>query len=268
MNRTFFMLVFTATFLFGESQTTKKLADYTVQKGDTLSLIADKHYGDKSKWKRIYAVNSKALKSENSLDAGQKLIIPQLKKGEVYWSQENKGLRISTKIKDDTLYYKSMTYIQLGFKNVSDKPIRIYLLQTPFFREFQVNLYAKDKLGRFAWLHVWGSRCHYTVTEKDFHLIGPSETVHFRHEVHFMEGKGMQFIKTLKRKTLFKFQYENEVTFWEGGWNTLNGPTLKLFDGKRIPYIWEGKLDITLPVKINFKDTIKYKNDGVRTVYP
>jgi LysM repeat protein len=59
--------------------TTKKAATpstrtYTVKKGDTLWKIADKYYGDGSKWKKIADYNK--IKDPRKLKVGQKLRVP------------------------------------------------------------------------------------------------------------------------------------------------------------------------------------------------
>ena len=38
--------------------------------------------------------------------------------------------------------------------------------------------------------------------------------------------------------------YHNDIVRWEGGYQTLDGPTKTLFEGKDIPYIWTGKLSV------------------------
>jgi len=47
---------------------------YTVTKGDSLSLIAEKVYGDKSMWHKIRDANQ--IKDVNNLQPGMQLIIP------------------------------------------------------------------------------------------------------------------------------------------------------------------------------------------------
>lgn len=49
---------------------------YTVRQGDTLEKIAEKVYGDGSKWRKIYNANQETLKSPNRIYPGQKLTIP------------------------------------------------------------------------------------------------------------------------------------------------------------------------------------------------
>lgn len=55
----------------------KKSKTYTVVRGDSLSLIAKKQYGDMSKWRTIYDANKKTIgKDPNDIKSGQKLVIP------------------------------------------------------------------------------------------------------------------------------------------------------------------------------------------------
>lgn len=49
---------------------------YRVQRGDTLSSIAARFYGDRSKWRRIYEANRNVLDSPESLRVGQRLVVP------------------------------------------------------------------------------------------------------------------------------------------------------------------------------------------------
>ncbi len=49
---------------------------YVVEKGDTLSGIARKAYGEGASWKRVYDANRHVLSSPNDLRPGMELIIP------------------------------------------------------------------------------------------------------------------------------------------------------------------------------------------------
>lgn len=49
---------------------------YTVQSGDTLGAIARKHYGDASKYMRIFKANQPPLEDPNKIYPGQVLRIP------------------------------------------------------------------------------------------------------------------------------------------------------------------------------------------------
>lgn len=49
---------------------------HTVGKGDTLFSLAQKYYGNRSRWRDIYAANRDVLPSENALRLGMELKIP------------------------------------------------------------------------------------------------------------------------------------------------------------------------------------------------
>lgn len=51
---------------------------YTVQRGDNLSKIAQKVYGDRKLWKKIYEANSNIIKSDYTIWVNQELVIPTL----------------------------------------------------------------------------------------------------------------------------------------------------------------------------------------------
>lgn len=51
---------------------------YTVERGDNLSKIAQKVYGDRKLWRKIYEANSNVIKSDYVIWANQVLIIPEL----------------------------------------------------------------------------------------------------------------------------------------------------------------------------------------------
>jgi len=58
----------------GQTQSTKNF--YTVQKGDTLSGIARKIYGDDALWRTIQTANTHLLQSPEDLQPGMKLMLP------------------------------------------------------------------------------------------------------------------------------------------------------------------------------------------------
>lgn len=51
---------------------------YTVQKGDTLSGIAQAHYGDAMKYPTIFEANRPMLKDPDKIYPGRKLRLPPL----------------------------------------------------------------------------------------------------------------------------------------------------------------------------------------------
>jgi nucleoid-associated protein YgaU len=50
---------------------------YTVQKGDTLSKIAEHYYGNASKWRVIFEANTDLIKDPDLIYPGQTLRIPE-----------------------------------------------------------------------------------------------------------------------------------------------------------------------------------------------
>ena len=51
-------------------------AHHTVEKGESLSLIAKDYYGDVMAYKRIFAANTDQLDDPNMIKPGQELVIP------------------------------------------------------------------------------------------------------------------------------------------------------------------------------------------------
>ena len=49
---------------------------YTVERGDTLSTLALRHYGDPFKWEKIYEANKETMKNPDYIYVGQRIIIP------------------------------------------------------------------------------------------------------------------------------------------------------------------------------------------------
>ena len=63
----------------GSSSTAPKPAGastYTVVKGDSLSKIAKKLYGDAQQWKKIYEANKERIKNPDLIQPGWVLTIP------------------------------------------------------------------------------------------------------------------------------------------------------------------------------------------------
>jgi nucleoid-associated protein YgaU len=50
---------------------------YTVVKGDSLSKIAKREYGDMSKWRKIFEANRDVIDNPDLIEPGQSLIIPE-----------------------------------------------------------------------------------------------------------------------------------------------------------------------------------------------
>jgi len=52
------------------------LGKYKVQSGDTLSKVAQRFYGDSSKYRQIFDANKDVLKDPNKINVGQELKLP------------------------------------------------------------------------------------------------------------------------------------------------------------------------------------------------
>jgi nucleoid-associated protein YgaU len=50
---------------------------YTVVRGDSLSKIAQREYGDAGKWRRIFEANKDVIDNPDLIEVGQDLIIPE-----------------------------------------------------------------------------------------------------------------------------------------------------------------------------------------------
>lgn len=57
-------------------QPTKDIRTYVVQPGDTLFRVAEKHYGDSTKWTRIRDANRTRIDPDGRIRAGQIIIVP------------------------------------------------------------------------------------------------------------------------------------------------------------------------------------------------
>jgi nucleoid-associated protein YgaU len=57
-------------------QPKEKVEYYVIVKGDTLSAIAKKYYGDANKYPRIFEANREVIKDANLIFPGQKIRIP------------------------------------------------------------------------------------------------------------------------------------------------------------------------------------------------
>jgi LysM repeat protein len=60
----------------GKSTAADGSRQYTVERGDTLSYLALRHYGDPFKWEKIYEANKETMKNPHYIYVGQRIIIP------------------------------------------------------------------------------------------------------------------------------------------------------------------------------------------------
>jgi len=160
-------------------------------------------------------------------------------------SAENLGLKICIRLKDNKIKLNEDFELSLVFKNISKYPLRIYWVETEFFRSFQSYFYLLIN-GKSKYLGDVSPPHGYIVTEKDFHLIDSNDEIVFKQNLSINETK----IETDSKEIYLQWVYENNISKWEGGITTLDGPTKKIFGGKEIPYIWKGKIESVIALKI------------------
>ena len=61
----------------GPAATAAPMNTYVVVKGDSLSKIAQRAYGDGNKWRKIYEANKDVIKDPDLIYPGQSLRIPE-----------------------------------------------------------------------------------------------------------------------------------------------------------------------------------------------
>jgi nucleoid-associated protein YgaU len=59
------------------AKTNATLVDYKIQEGETLSTIAEKVYGSKSAWQKLYALNKDRVPNPNRMKPGTVISVPQ-----------------------------------------------------------------------------------------------------------------------------------------------------------------------------------------------
>jgi len=160
-------------------------------------------------------------------------------------AEEISGLKTCIRIANQKIKLDEEFEVDLIFRNTSKHPIRIYLIDNDFFRSFQSYFYLLDN-GKHKFLTEISPPHGYVVTEKDFHLIEPNCEIHFEQTLSIASAG----IETKLHKAHLKWIYENKISKWEGGIQTLDGPTKKIFNGKKIPHIWRGKVDVTIEIEI------------------
>lgn len=160
-------------------------------------------------------------------------------------SEENSGLITCIRLENQKIELNKEFEIDLVFKNVSNKPIRIYLINNEFFRSFQSYFYLLYN-GKSKMLSNISPPHGYVVTESDFHIIYSNSEVIFEQTLLIDEVGLENDINNF----YLKWIYVNKISRWEGGIETLDGPTKRLFNGKEIPYIWQGEIESTIAIEI------------------
>ena len=135
----------------------------------------------------------------------------------------------------------------LHFRNRSSEPLRIYLPRGEMFRAGISSLLFSPEKAPLLLVpepHPHGV----VITEEDFPLLGPGEsrafTQSFTIDPVARGGAGTARLEGFAAgsEIAVRWIYENQIDQWQGGAQTLDGPTRSLFGGEKIPHIWKGKL--------------------------
>ena len=160
-------------------------------------------------------------------------------------SEEISGLKTCIQLKNRKIELNKDFKVNLIFKNNSEHPIRIYLINAEFFRSFQSYFYLLFN-GKAKFISNISPPHGYVVTENDFHLINSKSEMIFEQILSIDDAD----IENDLSDIYLEWTYTNKISKWEGNIKTLDGPTKELFDGKEIPYIWQGKVESKITVKI------------------
>jgi hypothetical protein len=160
-------------------------------------------------------------------------------------SEETSGLITCIRLKNQKIELNKEFEIDLVFKNNSNNPINIYLINNEFFRSFQSYFYLLCN-GKSKPLINISPPHGYVVTESDFHIISSNSEKIFKQILLIDEAA----LENDRNNFYLRWIYVNKISRWEGGIETLDGPTKRLFNGKEIPYIWLGKIESTIAIEI------------------
>lgn len=161
------------------------------------------------------------------------------------WSAPLDGLSIALELPPGRQPPGGALTATLHVKNVGAEPRRIYLLEPERFRSFQSRFAVRTADGTPV-MATPGSPPHgYLPRESDFPLIGPGEERRFSQTLPLHDPA----LAAGGRVTV-TWTYENAITAWQGGIQTLDGPTQPLFGGGPIPGIWVGELSVSAVLEL------------------
>lgn len=161
------------------------------------------------------------------------------------WSKTVSGLQTCIRVKSKKIESNQDFRLDLIFRNTTGDPIRIFWINTQFFRGYQSHFYLLYD-EEFKRLSNISPPHGYVVTEDDFHLIDPNSESTFKQSL-YIDGED---IDGDVHGAMLIWVYKNDISRWQGGVMTLDGPTKKLFDGGDIPHIWLGEVDTTTKIDI------------------
>lgn len=158
------------------------------------------------------------------------------------WSEVVEGLQIRAELPPGPHHAGDSLLVTLHFRNVGSEPRRIYLLQSEPFRAMQSS---------FSLLRGEGPPDIQPEPRPHGVVVG-------EHDFPELPAKGARsFTQTLVLPRDLspgplgvEWTYENRIERWQGGVQTLDGPTQALFGGERIPGIWLGELSVRFEVVV------------------
>jgi hypothetical protein len=169
---------------------------------------------------------------------------------EVTVSVEERGLRATLRLlRKERIGSIPLRVFELTFSNLTAEPIRIYM---PASEPFRGSISDIIIVGDGAPLAVPELHPHgYVVTERDFPLLAPGQTISFEQAFTLEPMTSGNRTERLRgfapgTRATIHWSYSNEIKRWQGGVQTLDGPTRVLFGGGDIPYIWLGELELSV----------------------
>ena len=160
------------------------------------------------------------------------------------WSQPVDGIRIRLAAPSGTAKPGATIKLSLVVENTGDAPRRIYMLGPEVFRATMSDLWLLGADGTPIGMSQPEPHPHgYLPTEDDFPEIAAHASKTFEQSLAIDPAAPAG-------PATVSWKYENRVTQWEGGLQTLDGPTKPLFGGKPIPGIWVGELEASTAITI------------------
>lgn len=161
---------------------------------------------------------------------------------EAAWSEVVDGLQIRAEVPGGPHHAGDELEIKLHFRTSGSSPRRIYLLQSESFRAMQSTFWF-DQKGGPSNIQPEPRPHGIVVGEQDFPQLPAKGERSFTQTLRLPRELG-------PGKLDVEWTYENTIDRWQGGVQTLDGPTQALFGGERIPGIWLGKLSVRFEVRV------------------
>ena len=155
-------------------------------------------------------------------------------------SGQIKELTMDLEITGNT--HKEGEEIELGltFRNDKEEPLRLHFIENENFR-FNSSVTVLKKEDRSPINPPFIAPPHgYILSEKDFYMLQPGEELRFQQSLEIKEPG----------EYILVWNYKNEGKVWKGGIETLDGPTVELFNGEEVPNIWVGENSVEKMLEI------------------